>query len=241
MNSVWQRENSTQMKNRNEHDEACRRVTSRFRSHFLRQYVGRKIRSDPAYSAVYESVRASREPLLDIGCGLGLLGFYLRERGFENPIVGFDRDARKIRTAQEMAGAYSGVDLRTQDLHNRLPEFSGTIAMLDVLHYLPPVDQSNLLFRVAEQIGPGAMLILRDCPCDGGIRYAATFLAEKFSQLISWNVSAPLYFPSRESVVENFSPNEFTRDVKPLWGSTPFNNHLFTFRRRASAAVATAE
>ena len=223
------------MKNRNDHDEACRRVTARFGSRFLRQYVARKIRSDPAYPAVYESVRTSKEPLLDIGCGVGLLGFYLRERGFENPIVGFDRDARKIRAAQKMASAYPEVDLRAQDLHDRLPEFSGTIAMLDVLHYLQPVDQNHLLFRLAEQLVPGSMLLLRDCPCDRGMRYTATFLAEKFAQLISWNVSAPLHFPSRESVLRNFSPNEFTHDVKPLWGATPFNNHLFTFRRRTSA------
>ncbi len=199
------------------------------------------MRSDPAYPAVYESVRATKEPLLDIGCGVGLLGFYLRERGFENPIIGLDRDARKIRIAQRMAVTYREVDLRTQDLHDRLPEFSGTIAMLDVLHYLSPVAQNKLLFRLAEQIGPGAMLLVRDCPCDGGIRYAATLLAEKFAQLISWNVSTPLYFPSRESVLRNFSPNEFTHEVKPLWGATPFNNHLFTFQRRASPAGAIVE
>ena len=229
------------MKNRNEHDEACRRVTERFRSRFLRHYVARKIRSDPAYPAVYESVRASKEPLLDVGCGVGLLGFYLRERGFRNPIIGLDRDARKIGAARQMASAYPEVELRTQNLPDRLPEFSGTIAMLDVLHYLSPVDQNKLLFRLAEQVVPGAVLLLRDCPCDGGMRYAATFLAEKFAQLISWNVSTPLHFPSRESLLLNFSPNEFTRDVRPLWGATPFNNHLFTFRRRASEAVSASE
>lgn len=229
------------MKNPPDHDEACRRVTARFQTHFLRHYVAGKIRSDPAYAAVFEAVRSSSEPLLDIGCGLGLLGFYLRERGFQNPIIGLDRDTRKIRTAQQIASVYPEVDLRAQNLHDRLPEFSGTIAMLDILHYLSPAEQSNLLFRLAKQIAPGGVLLLRDCPRDRGLRYAATFLAEKFAQLISWNVSTPLYFPSREIVLGSFSPNEFTHDVKPLWGATPFNNHLFTFRRRASAAVATAE
>ena len=229
------------MKNRNDHDEACRRVTARFQSRFLRHYVARKIRSDPVYPAVYERVRSSSEPLLDVGCGVGLLGFYLRERGFENPILGLDRDARKISVAKQIAAAYPEIDLRMQDLRDRLPQFSGTIAMLDVLHYLPPADQNNLLSRLAEQIAPGAALVLRDCPSDPGIRYAATFLAEKFAQLILWNVSAPLHFPSRNSIIRSFSPNEFTHDVEPLWGTTPFNNHLFTFRRRASAIASSAE
>ena len=243
MKSVWQREKSTQMKNRNDHDEACRRVTARFQSRFLRHYVARKIRSDPAYPAVLRigPFIAKAEPLLDVGCGVGLLGFYLRERGFENPILGLDRDARKIGVAKQIAAAYPEIDLRMQDLRDRLPEFSGTIAMLDVLHYLPPADQNNLLSRLAGQIAPGAALVLRDCPSDPGIRYAATFLAEKFAQLILWNVSAPLHFPSRNSIIRSFSPNEFTHDVEPLWGTTPFNNHLFTFRRRASAIASSAE
>ena len=223
------------------HDQACRRVTARFQSRFLRQYVARKLRSDPVYLAVYESVRSSRDPLLDVGCGLGLLGFYLRERGFKNPIIGLDRDARKIGAGKQVAGAYPEVDLRSQNLQDRLPEFSGTVAMLDVLHYLSPVDQNNLLFRLAERIVSGGALLVRDCPCDGGIRYAATFLAEKFAQLTSWNVPTPLYFPSRESIFRNFSPNEFTHDVKPLWGATPFNNHFFTLRRHAPVTVVSAE
>ena len=229
------------MKNRNDHDEACRRVTARFQSRFLRHYVSRKIRSDPVYPTVFEAVRSSTEPLLDVGCGVGLLAFYLRERGFENPIVGLDRDTRKIGAAQRIATGYREIDLRTQDLRDQLPEFSGTIAMLDILHYLPPADQNDLLSRVAERIAPGAMLVLRDCPRDPGFRYAATFLAEKFAQLISWNVSAPLHFPSRDSILKNFPPNEFTHDMNPLWGATPFNNHFFIFRRRTFANPTSAE
>lgn len=229
------------MKNRNEHEEACRRVTARFQTRFLRQYVACKIRTDPSYPTVYESVRFSQQPLLDVGCGVGLLGFYLRERGFENPVIGLDRDARKISAAQEIATAYPEIDCRLHDLADQLPEFSGTIAMLDVLHYFSPADQKNLLSRLVERVAPGAQLLLRDCPRDPGIRYGVTFLVEKCAQLISWNVSAPLHFPSRDSIIRNFSPNEFTQDVKPLWGATPFNSHLFIFQRHSSAVGLSSE
>ncbi len=225
------------MKNRNEHEEACRRVTARFQPGFLKQYVTRKLRSDPSFPAVYDAVRFSQQPLLDVGCGVGLLGFYLRERGFENPVIGLDRAVSKIRAGQQIATAYSKMDLRLQNLSDRLPEFCGTIALLDVLHYFGPADQKNLLSRLVEQIAPGAQLILRDCPHDRTVRYAMTVLAEKFAQMISWNVSGSLHFPSRERIIENFSPNEFTHEVRPLWGATPFNNHLFIFRRRSSAVV----
>jgi 2-polyprenyl-3-methyl-5-hydroxy-6-metoxy-1,4-benzoquinol methylase len=229
------------MKNRIEHENACGRVAARFRSRVLRQYVVRKLRTDPAYPAVYEAVRGSAAPLLDVGCGLGLLGSYLRERGFANPVIGLDRDLRKIRTAQRVACQYPEVDLRAQDLRGALADFCGNVAILDVLHYLPAADQADLLSRLAERVAPGGVLVLRDCPRDGGLRYAVTFLAEKFTQLISWNVSVPLSFPTRESILRNFSPNEFGHDVRPLWGSTPFNNHFFTFQRRTGAAASASE
>jgi 2-polyprenyl-3-methyl-5-hydroxy-6-metoxy-1,4-benzoquinol methylase len=229
------------MKNRFEHENACHRVAARFRSRFLQQYIIRKLETDPAYPAVYEEICASSAPLLDVGCGLGLLGFYLRERGFENPIIGLDRDLRKVRAAQRVASEYEEMDLRAQDFRGALTEFSGNVAILDVLHYLSSDDQQDLLSRLAGQIAPGAVLLLRDCPRDTGLRYAGTYLAEKFAQLIAWNISVPLHFPSRETILQNFSPNEFRQDVKPLWGRTPFNNHFFTFRRHSCAISATPE
>jgi 2-polyprenyl-3-methyl-5-hydroxy-6-metoxy-1,4-benzoquinol methylase len=241
MKSVWQREKPTQMKNRKEHEEASRRLAARFKSRFLHGYVASKLRTDPAYPAVYELMRSLREPLLDVGCGLGLLCFYLRERGVRNPIVGLDGDARKIREAQRISSAYQELDFRKQDLRKHLPPFSGNVAVLDVLHYLTPPEQKSLLASLAERVAPGAVLVLRDCPRDPGARYWLTYLAEKFTQIISWNVAAPIHFPSRESVTNSFSPNEFVRDLQPLWGATPFNNHLFIFRRHPSAVAPVAE
>jgi 2-polyprenyl-3-methyl-5-hydroxy-6-metoxy-1,4-benzoquinol methylase len=229
------------MKNRNEHEEASRRVAAHFKSRFLHGYVTSKLATDPAYPAVYELIRESGEPLLDIGCGLGLLCFYLRERGAPNPIVGFDRDARKIREAQRIASAYQELDFRTRDFRTFLPPNSGNVALLDVLHYLAPAEQKSLLASLAQRVTPGGVFVLRDCPRDPGLRYWVTYLAERFTQIISWNVSAPIHFPSRESIFDEFSRNEFTRDLQPLWGTTPFNNHLFIFRRHPSAIAAVAE
>ena len=229
------------MKNRNDHTEACRRVAARFKSRFLRGYVANKLRSDPAYPAVYELMRRSAEAILDLGCGVGLLGFYLRERGLDNPIIGLDSDARKIRIAQQIASAYQKLDFREQDLRNRLSAFSGNVALLDVLHYFAPPEQEKLLESLRERVVPGGILVVRDCPRDPTLRYWNTYLAEKFTQMIFWNVATPIHFPSREKIDAAFPPDEFNRDVRPLWGKTPFNNHLFIFNRDRSAAVPTAE
>ena len=110
------------------------------------------------------------------------------------------------------------MDLRAQDLRGTLTEFSGNVAILDVL--------TLYIFRMISRIcclawpgnRPGAALLVRDCPA---IRPALRghYLAEKFAQFIAWNIAVPLHFRhARPS--SKFSLNEFGRDVKPLWGAT---------------------
>jgi 2-polyprenyl-3-methyl-5-hydroxy-6-metoxy-1,4-benzoquinol methylase len=216
-----------------EHESACARVAAQFSERWLRGYVGSKLRRDPVYPAAYELFRGSDEPIEDIGCGLGLLAFYLRERGCWQPILGLDVDIRKIRRGISIASRYQDIDLRCQDIQGPMSAFSGNVALFDVLHYLPPTEQTSLLSRLARCVAPGGVLVIRDCPRDKSPRFWMTVAAEKFAQAVSWNLNTPLHFPSRERIAEAFHENEFTRESRPLWGATPFNNQLFVFRRKS--------
>jgi 2-polyprenyl-3-methyl-5-hydroxy-6-metoxy-1,4-benzoquinol methylase len=214
-----------------EHESACARVATQFPQRWLRGYVGSKLRRDPIYSAAYELFRDSDEPILDIGCGVGLLAFYLRERRCRQPIIGLDVDARKIRQGSRIASRYRDVDLRCQDVQQSIPGFSGNIALFDVLHYLPLTQQTSLLSHLARCVAPGGLLVVRDCPRDNSPRFWMTWVAEKLGQAISWNLNTSIHFPSRERIAEAFDENEFARESRPLWGTLPFNNYLFVFRR----------
>src|SRR3979411_1384147 len=128
MNSVWQCDNPTQMEtlrgNAADHEVACARVAGRFRARWLRHYVRGKLGRDRIYPTAYELLRSSAEPILDVGCGVGLLGFYLRERGCRQPVLGLDLDARKIRYGAEIAaGHYRDVELRLHDVGKTIPDF----------------------------------------------------------------------------------------------------------------------
>jgi 2-polyprenyl-3-methyl-5-hydroxy-6-metoxy-1,4-benzoquinol methylase len=227
--------------NVSEHENACARVATQFPQRWLRNYVRGKLRRDRIYQAAYDLLRPSTAPILDVGCGVGLLAFYLRERECRQPVLGLDVDARKIRCGAEIAaGHYRDVDLRFHDVGKTVPNFSGNVALFDVLHYLPPAKQTALLTQLADCVEPGGMLIIRDCPRDAGPRYWITWLAERFAQAISWNLNAALNFPSRASIDDVFGVAEFERESHPLWGASPFNNHIFIFRRHAAAAVPAA-
>ena len=217
------------------HEQACERVASLFRRRWLRHYVASKLRSDPVFPAAWEVLRESREPILDVGCGVGLLPFYLRERGFKQPIIGVDADARKVREAQKVSRRrYADLEFTERDVAKPLADFRGNVALLDLLHYLRPERQESLLIELATCVPPGAALLLRDCPRDGSARFWMTYAGEVFAQSISWNLGVPLHFQTRESINAPFREQEFEREEMPAYGGTPFNNRLFIFRRSSS-------
>ncbi|MDQ3198192.1 MAG: class I SAM-dependent methyltransferase [Verrucomicrobiota bacterium] len=219
------------------HEAACARVAARFGERWLRIYALRKLRSDPVFPAAFELFAGSDQPLVDVGCGVGLLAFYLRERNFRPPINGLDTDRRKVERANAVAsGVYHDLQFIEQDACDPIAA-TGNIVLFDLLHYLRPEDQSRLLDRLAPRVAPGGMLVIRDCPRDDNWRYWLTYLGERFAQGTTWNMKAALHFPTREKVFAAFEEDEFSRAVEPLWGRTPFNNHLFIFRRHAVANV----
>ncbi len=210
------------------------RVAARFGERWLRIYTRQKVRSDPVFPAAFALLRNSGQPLVDVGCGVGLLAFYLRERNFLAPICGLDCDGRKIERANSVGqSAYRDLEFLEQDVSAPLAQ-TGSIVLFDLLHYLAPDDQARLLVRLAARVAPGGMLVIRDCPRDGNARFWLTHFAERFAQTTTWNMKAVLHFPSREEIFAAFSESEFSRTVEPLWGRTPFNNHLFIFRRHAA-------
>src|SRR5439155_14089655 len=123
-------------------------IASRYPTRFSRSYVKSKLARDPVYEAVLARVRDSDEPLLDVGCGVGVLELFLRERGARMPIVALDADAKKIAVARRIAP--DGV---TFDVGNALalPPFRGTIAILDLLHYLTHDEQQAVLLEAIER------------------------------------------------------------------------------------------
>src|SRR5690606_33465604 len=68
------------------------------RTHYF--YARAKLRSDPLYRGVVDALRGSDAPLLDLGCGIGLLAHALRAGGVSMPYRGVDNDARKIESAR---------------------------------------------------------------------------------------------------------------------------------------------
>ena len=217
--------------------QAAKTISGHFRSPGLRLYARGKIAADPVYAAALARLRGSDLPILDVGCGIGLLGFYLREAGLGNEIFGIDLDAGKIRAGAEVAREhYRGIQLMAGDAREALSGFSGSVALLDVVHYLTDEEQTQLLSAAADRVAPGGICIIRDCINDGSWRYRATYLEESFARAIGWLRVPRLNFPSLAALCQPFQSRGFGLEIAPLWGRTPYNNYLLVFSRDQRAA-----
>jgi trans-aconitate methyltransferase len=206
-------------------DDVARRVAALYPTRFLRSYVRWKVRSDAIYDAVF---RRAQGPILDLGCGVGVLAAYLRSRGCDVPVMGVDHDARKIEVARGLALRDATFEVGDVSLDGLKPVLPTTV-MLDLLHYFDDDGQTALLRRAAAE---SSLVIIRDAVRDGSWRYRATYAQEAFARAVRWLKAARLNFPRRETIMRHFAG--FDAEVMPLWGRTIFNNYLFVFRRASS-------
>ena len=215
---------------RTEHHAIASRIAAHMRWPWHRDYARIKVRTDPAYAMVAALLGGNSEELLDIGCGLGLLGFYLREHGFRGAYLGVDFDAPKIAEAQRVARHYDRLVFENGNA-NALPRFSGNVALLDVLHYLSFNEQQVLLHEAAARVAPGAVLIVRNVLRENHWRFHATVLEERILHAARWMRSPARHFPSRQDIEAPLRALDFNVDVQPLWGRTPFNSFMIVARR----------
>ncbi|HET6632821.1 MAG TPA: class I SAM-dependent methyltransferase [Rhodanobacteraceae bacterium] len=208
-----------------------RRLAGHFADGWETRYVRGKLRIDPLYIAAEQVFRDNRLPLLDIGCGMGLLGMYLDEHGQRRDYLGVDNDPRKIASATAIvARHYPNMRFMQADAGS-LPEFAGNVALLDALHYMPYPLQATVLEAAAARVAPGGILMIRNCLRDRSWRYHATMLEEKILHWTGWMRASGHRFPSREEIVGPLQGHGLSVELSPLWGRTPYNSYLVVARR----------
>lgn len=199
-------------------------------------YTRGKLRSDPLYPGVADALRGTTQPLLDLGCGLGLLAHTLRADGIDMPYRGFDIDAGKIARARRAAACagLAGVAFEAMDLARALPGHSGSVALLDVLQYLAPAAQDALLDGAIEMLAPGGRLVIRTGLDDGGSRARITHVADMVGRLTGWMHSAPRRYPRGDALRTRLEDAGLACEFMPLYGDTPFNNWRIVAERRTA-------
>ena len=213
-------------------EAAVRKIAAMFPGRWDRNYVAAKLRTDPVYFSLAENLRGREHPLLDIGCGLGLLAFYLRAEGLEMPIHGLDYDPRKIESARlgSIASQARDLSFSHHDVRAGLPAHQGNVSILDILQFFTPDEQETLLKLAASRVAPGGSLIIRSALRDVSWRFKITVLGDWLAKATFWMKAAPTHYPTADDFQKILSPFGNV-EISPLWGGTPFNNYLIILRR----------
>ncbi|HET8818480.1 MAG TPA: methyltransferase [Xanthomonadaceae bacterium] len=189
-------------------------------------YALAKLRTDPLYPGVVDALRGTRAPLLDLGCGIGLLAHALRAAGLDLDYRGVDNDAAKVAHARAAAirGDLQGVAFDAIDLADGTPAHAGSVAILDVLQFVDPAVQDGLLDDAIAMLVPGARLVIRTGLDDGSRRARVTRGIDAMSRLVGWMNAGPGRYPEAYGLAARFAAAGLESEFVPLHGRTPFNN-----------------
>lgn len=196
-------------------------------------YARIKLATDPLYPGVVAALRDCDAPLLDVGCGPGLLAHALRVEGLTIAYRGIDNDIGKIAVAQRAAVCARLHDVRFQalDVAVELPEHRGSVAILDVLQYLLADAQQRTLDGAAAMLVPGARLVIRTGLDDGSARARLSRRFDHIAHRLGWMNTAPKRYPQADALAAHLQKAGLNARFTPLYGRTPFNNWLITASR----------
>lgn len=208
------------------------RIARRYAHRGHRWHARWKLACDPAYAAVDDLLSGPPLPLLDIGCGIGLLGQYLQAGHARTPYIGVDHDPRKIAAAREAAAAMGlgrDIDLRCADAAT-LPPVHGHVALLDVLHYLSAPQQQALLQVAIAHLAPDGTLVIRNVLREPNWRFHATRVEEFFLRVSGWIPGGAQHYPLAGELCAPLRQAGLDVQVRSLRGRTPYNSYLLVAR-----------
>ena len=209
-----------------------KRIACKYWWHYYYYYSLAKLRTDPLYESVFQVLKSNKHDLLDIGCGIGVLGHYLRLRGNYCGYRGFDYDEKKIAAAIDAARHEPEMHFQVGDAREKVPQdFQGNVTLLDMLQFIPAGKKEELLAQAAEWVAPGGVLVIRNCIDDGSWRFGVTEFCDRIATWAAWMKGTPQYYPTIASLNEILEPHGLKGEATPMWGKTPFSNYLIVYRR----------
>ncbi|HWY11300.1 MAG TPA: 1-acyl-sn-glycerol-3-phosphate acyltransferase [Bacteroidia bacterium] len=134
---------------------------------------------------LFESLMPKKGKVVDVGCGYGFLPYMLLYKGRNREILGLDYDEEKICVAQNCAGKRPNINFETADVTTYEFPYADGFIISDVLHYLKPEEQVNVIEKLAQKINKNGVLVIRDADADKKARQAGTAYTEFVSTTVS--------------------------------------------------------
>lgn len=150
----------------------------------LEWYMKIKVRLEKNYQ-LFHDILPKHGKLLDAGCGYGFMSYMLHFAAPDREITGIDYDEEKIETANHCFSKNEKINFYYTDVLNFSFEKYDGIILSDVLHYLQPNQQKELVEKCIQSLNPAGTLIIRDGNKDLGARHFGTRYTEFVSTTFS--------------------------------------------------------
>jgi SAM-dependent methyltransferase len=216
----------------------------KFAMHFARG----KLSGDPVFREILQrGLIAPDSHVVDIGCGQGLLSAWLLAAGN----MAFDADWPKDWGSAPRNVTVKGIELMPADVerantalkaHAKRFTFevgdmctsafgkAETVAILDVLHYVPFAAQEEVLARVRDALSPKGLLILRIGDAGGGWGFKVSNWVDSVVFFMRGHKSSRLYCRTLSEWTGVLQKIGFQVETKPMSEGTPFANVLMLAR-----------
>jgi 1-acyl-sn-glycerol-3-phosphate acyltransferase len=146
----------------------------------LEWYLRIKLRLEKDYQ-VFHELLPRQGHVLDLGCGYGFLTYLLHFSAPERQLTGVDYDQEKTQVASCCFSRNERIQFRHADVKEFALETYDGIVLCDVLHYLEPEKQKQLVGRCIRSLLPGGIMLIRDGDTDQPGKHRKTQLTEFFS------------------------------------------------------------
>ncbi len=146
-------------------------------------YMRIKTRLEKNYH-IFNELIPDKGKILDIGCGYGFMCYMLSFTGTQRQVTGIDYDEEKIAIANH---CFSKTDLLSfvhTDVLNFNFEQYDAIILADMLHYLQPDKQQQVIEKCIDKLNPGGIVIIRDGDKNKTSKHKRTELSEFLSTKI---------------------------------------------------------
>lgn len=184
-----------------------------FKGPVLEWYLRVKYRLEGSYNLFHDLVPKTGK-VIDLGCGYGFMSYALALSSENRSVLGIDYDFGKIEVAKNCPVVPANLAFDHGDVTTYPYGEADTFIVSDVMHYLVPEEQVNLLNNMAAKLLPGGKIIVRDGDSSKQERHKGTKLTEVFSTGTGFNKTKnELHYLSKDLIEDFALANNFELEI----------------------------